>query len=229
MIACVALQVLTTEVPLKKCKPELFKKCKAELFTDQFSKSAVEETVSSKADSNALYYTSDLHAEPEPSLTKVMKNGERQTVSLKPGPNNFLVATFSDTEVYETEFPNIMIVKLERKVEKPKSVMKVMKKAMKAMKRPASACHPPPPAHAAVLGGGAGAPKHGIMWYKKTKTIGIREKFGLKRQVVSFGGVSCEKSEGDMRILAKQVVEWLDNGMGKVEAKIEAAKLVKAA
>ena len=105
----------------------------------------------------------------------------------------------------------------------------LMKKAMKAMKRPASACHPPPPAHAAVLGGGAGAPKHGIMWYKKTKTIGIREKFGLKRQVVSFGGVSCEKSEGDMRILAKQVVEWLDNGMGKVEAKIEAAKLVKAA
>ena len=51
----------------------------------------------------------------------------------------------------------------------------------------------------------------GVMWYKRYGTIGIREKFGAKRQVISFGS-GTGKSEKDLRALADRCLVKLDKG-----------------
>ena len=52
------------------------------------------------------------------------------------------------------------------------------------------------------------------MWYKRYSCIGIREKFGKKKQVMSFGS-SSGLGQGALRGWADQVLERLDAG-GKV-------------
>ena len=52
---------------------------------------------------------------------------------------------------------------------------------------------------------------YGIMWYKRDGVIGIREKFGAKKQVISFGS-GTGKSETELREWADKCLTKLDKG-----------------
>ena len=51
------------------------------------------------------------------------------------------------------------------------------------------------------------------MFYKNFNSIGIRQKFGKKRQILSFGGKNCKLNEAALRGVADQALQKLDNDM----------------
>ena len=63
------------------------------------------------------------------------------------------------------------------------------------------------------------------MFYKNSSCIGIRQKFGEKKQVFSFGGKKASLSENALRGWADMVLERLDEGQSvpKVKAWITGA------
>ena len=88
-------------------------------------------------------------------------------------------------------------------------------------------CRPKPAA--ASRRAAAASTGFGAMWYKKTTSIGIRLKTGLKNQIFCFGGTRCrEKSQRDMWAVGLKVLALLDNVMGHEDAKIEGQKLANA-
>ena len=56
------------------------------------------------------------------------------------------------------------------------------------------------------------------MFYKKDGAIGIREKFGDKRQIFSFGRTS-KSTEAALRPIADTVLNKLDTGVSAANAK----------
>ena len=50
-----------------------------------------------------------------------------------------------------------------------------------------------------------------MLWYKNSKLIGIREKFGAKKQIITFGKGSG-LSEMELRGWADNVLKRLDMG-----------------
>ena len=63
------------------------------------------------------------------------------------------------------------------------------------------------------------------MWHKRYKSVGIREKLGGKKQVVSFGGASCTKSKQNMKTVGYKVPKMLDDGLSNADAKKEGQRL----
>ena len=63
--------------------------------------------------------------------------------------------------------------------------------------------------------------KYSVMWYKRYNTIGIREKFGNKRQVITYGsGVDLgEWAESRLREWADACLERLDKGESPANVK----------
>ena len=53
---------------------------------------------------------------------------------------------------------------------------------------------------------------YGIMYYKKNNCIGLRERAGLKRQVLSFGGTHCAKSRSELDGIAALAIRRLAAG-----------------
>ena len=54
-----------------------------------------------------------------------------------------------------------------------------------------------------------------ILYYQKDNRIGMRQCFGNRRQVFSFGGKSCEKSEEALRAIGREAAERLKGGMSE--------------
>ena len=67
---------------------------------------------------------------------------------------------------------------------------------------------------------------YGVMWYKKTKCIGIRAKTGQKNQDTSFGGKSVEKSKVQMKRIGYHVCKMLETASSLGEAKKEGERLM---
>ncbi len=57
------------------------------------------------------------------------------------------------------------------------------------------------------------------MWYKNTHTVGIRQKFGDKKQIWSFGGKRCGKEKESLLQLGVVCMRKLDGGMAEKTVK----------
>ena len=135
--------------------------------------------------------------------------------------------------MHHTEFSNLMLLAPAQKKAKAKTAAKAgtkpkgkvkktkgkvkpesepkpkVKAKLKAKPNADDAPNAPAAVHDAIVRN-----DYGIMLYNKggKNTIGIREKFGLKKQVLSFGGTRCTKSEAEMRAIAKILVDDLNKG-----------------
>ena len=66
-----------------------------------------------------------------------------------------------------------------------------------------------------------------MMYYRKSNTIGIRKKFGNKKQIFGFGGKKEPvKPEPQLRGIAKQIIMDMNMGMGKAFCVTKAKRLV---
>lgn len=154
-----------------------------------------------------------------------------QSVPLVAGPDGCLVGKFEGI-VHTTELPNLMLLKAPKP--KPKQVKKRPGAAAPGVAAEAPAAPPVAAAPAPVPPGApaAAAPDkndYGIMWYAKSKCIGIRAKFGAKNQVLSFGGTHCTKTEAEMRAIAKTIVADLHDGMAIIDARQKGKRLAGVA
>ena len=64
-----------------------------------------------------------------------------------------------------------------------------------------------------------------VMYYKRSHSIGLREKTGLKRQLVSVGGKGSKEEE--LRIIADECLIKLGQGEEHLSVKAWAQKKVK--
>ena len=128
----------------------------------------------------ATYWT-ELDKDP-PELHRMI-HGELQKAVLSPGPDGFAVAVFSSGQVV-SEVPNLLLA--------AKPVLK--RPASTVLKRPASvmACDPDQ--------------QYNLMYYKRCHVIGVREKFGKKRQVMSFGGSKSSLTRDELWSIGKAAI-----------------------
>ena len=183
-----------------------------------------------KADASKPIFTIDI-ATMTCTMHSSLMNEDELTASLEAGPEGFLVAKF-DELVHTTELSNLMLTAAKQaapKKEKKPGAKQAATKAKKVLKKPGAAMAPVVPAAPAVDQPGeappAGRDDYSIMWYVKGKCIGIRAKFGRKNQVMSFGGVRCTKTVHEMKVIAKEIVADLHNGMSVPDAKAKGNRL----
>ena len=139
-------------------------------------------------------------------------SGKLETVPLEAGCNNLLVAKFS-TCCHETELSNLLLASKKAEIKKRPAVAE-----------PAPA--PPPAAEdVAEAAPPAAARDYAILYYKSNNSIGIRAKFGEKNQLFSFGGKRAEKSQAQLREIAKEVVDLLKTGASSEAARTRARQL----
>ena len=69
--------------------------------------------------------------------------------------------------------------------------------------------------------------KYQKMWYKNSNSVGIRRKFGDKKQIFSFGGLKCGKSREVLEAMGGQFLEALDDGDAEEMVAEVAKKLCK--
>ena len=163
------------------------------------------------------------------TCTKHMHMHDEEVASLESGPHGLVIAKFEDS-VHTTELSNLMLagvapVKGKRSTKKPAAAAATAAPAAPApapaaavLKKPAAAISKGKPAAAdAVVPGG----DYTLMHYgtKGNNSIGIRAKFGLKAQVLSFGGKLCTKSKAEMLVIGEELVADLQAGMSCVDAK----------
>ena len=65
---------------------------------------------------------------------------------------------------------------------------------------------------------------YGVMWYGRSRAIGIRQKFGSKAQVFSFGGKSSPKTERELKDFAEVLVKDLRAGASVAAARNKGRK-----
>ena len=65
------------------------------------------------------------------------------------------------------------------------------------------------------------------MYYKNSNSIGLKEKTGLKRQLVSFGGKRL-RTEEELRLIADECLIKLGQGEEHLSVKAWAHKKAKA-
>ena len=124
---------------------------------------------------------------------------------LEPGPDGLLIARFGEI-VYTTELSNLMLSVPPTKKRKTAPVSK--KPAADTTAHLAAAEAPAAPLAAAAPAAPLAEAKddYAILWYKNSKCCGIRAKFGIKTQVLSFGGKKSLKTEQEMRDFAQTVL-----------------------
>lgn len=138
---------------------------------------------------------------------KCTRHGAQDTtVPLQAGPGGFLIAEFGGSDTYVTELPNLLVKPGVIAVPKPK----VCKKPAAAKAKPKAKA------------------KYAVLWYKNGHNIGIRETFGLKKQIFAFGGKSCTKTERQLRDLAAEIIKDLAGGMDPAQAKTKAREMAAA-
>ena len=143
-----------------------------------------------------------------------------EVVPLQAGDEGLLVAEFSHG-VHTTELSNLVLSHVPKSVQEKKAAAPIRRK-------PAAAAPVVPAAPVPVAAAAAGGNNYAIMYYKNTRTIGFREKFGGKHQIGSFGGMGCTKTEEQLRGIAKDVVADLNGGMSVKDAITKAKGLAKA-
>lgn len=161
-------------------------------------------------------YRADLNASP-PTLRATLPNGVTEVVPLECGPRGFCKAVFQcmDAEI-ECEVPNLVLatklalleMKDEKKAEKkeaPKKKKVADKKVKKEESNPAA--------------NEGHARSYSLMWYKRDKTLAVRQKYGQKRQVLSFGGKSCDKDKTFLTEIGDSVVRKILSGTSYTDAK----------
>ena len=158
--------------------------------------------------------------------------------TLEAGPNGFLVANFGQA-VHSTELSNLMLLVAPKTKNDKAIVLKKPAAAPKAAAAPEAASVADPAEHA-VLKKPAAAPKaaaapeapekrsYQVLWYKNGNNVGIRERFGGKKQIFSFGGKLCTKSKAELLGIANDVVGDLHEGMNPLAAKEKARGLASA-
>ena len=57
------------------------------------------------------------------------------------------------------------------------------------------------------------------MWYKNAGAVGIKQKFGERKQVVYFGGSRCKKSQQALITIGEECVKKLNEGMTEAAVK----------
>ena len=154
-----------------------------------------------------------------------------QSAPLVAGPENLLVAKFGET-VHTTELCNLMLIAaLPKKLKKKPAAAEVLKRPARAAAPVASDAAPAAGAGAEVAAAApmAAAPKndYGIEYYNtdNRNSIGIRAKFGARKQVLSFGSTTCTKTEKEMREIAAVVVADLHTGTSIKTAKKKGNRL----
>jgi hypothetical protein len=70
---------------------------------------------------------------------------------------------------------------------------------------------------------------YSLCYYSKqdANTIGIKTKFGAKKQIFSFGGRRCTKTEEEMREIAMVIIADLNAGMPVLDAKKKGFRLAE--
>ena len=160
------------------------------------------------------------------TCTKHMHMHDEEVASLEPGPHGLVIAKFEDS-VHTTELSNLMLAGVAH--------VKQQKKPAAAAATAAPAAPAPAPAPAVLKKPGAAISKgkpaaadavvpgsdYTVMHYgtQGNNSIGIRAKFGLKAQVLSFGSKRCTKSKAEMLVIGKELVSDLQAGMSCVDAK----------
>jgi len=95
---------------------------------------------------------------------------------------------------------------------KPKGKAKAKAKAKAGASMPAPAVPAP-------------ARRYCVMYYKKNNSIGIRQKYGGKQQVFSFGGVKAIKGKADMQVIGVELASACTAGtIGYEDAKLAGQK-----
>ena len=167
-------------------------------------------------------------------------NDADRSVKLEPGPQGLLVARFAEI-VHTTELSNLMLSvppaaaqpKLKKKPAAPPAPAAVAPEAPSAAVAAAAAPAPaaplaavapaepspaeapaaPLPAEAVVAPAAAAKNDYSVMWYKRDMTCAIRARFGMKGQLLSFGGKRSPKTEQEMRDFAAILVADLHAGV----------------
>ena len=65
------------------------------------------------------------------------------------------------------------------------------------------------------------------LWYKDTNSVGIKQKFGEKEQIFSFGKLTSTNSKKDLISLGDECVRKLNGGMSEGEVKSWAQEQAK--
>ena len=60
--------------------------------------------------------------------------------------------------------------------------------------------------------------KYAVLWYKNSNSVGIRRKFGDKKQIFNFGGMTNPKNEMALRAIGGRVLRLLDTGSTEAQA-----------
>ena len=68
--------------------------------------------------------------------------------------------------------------------------------------------------------------KYSIMYYKRDANIGIRQRFGEGKQIMSLGGRLSKVSEKTLRDIGRSVIRKLQDGDSVAECKVFGMALV---
>ena len=183
-------------------------------------------------------YWTDLNADP-PLL---YKNDGEHTVSakLEVGPDGFGLAKFDgDLEQCVSEVPNVILeakaLMVEGHMGKPQEERKQKKRRIMSKKPSCKGSleeeeEKETTKETEQLKGVESNAEKGkklwaVMYYKRSNSIGLREKTGLKRQMVSFGGRGSK--EGELRLIADECLIKLGQGEEHLSVKAWAQKKVK--
>ena len=152
-------------------------------------------------------------------LCLLFDDGTQAQGPLKEGPQGFLTAMVAG-RLRSTDIPNKLLAQQKTKE----------KNAAKVTKKPAAASRVAAASPVATAAASPVATSYGIMYYKRTHLIGIRQKFGEKRQIVSFGGSKRKVIGVDkLRAIGGSVCSKLAGGLSVAEAKAWAIAEMDAA
>ena len=174
-------------------------------------------------------FRSDFNADP-PVLRVTLSSGVSEVSSLQPGPNGFCIADFKCLGgVTESEIPNLVLAtKLAiRELEEEKKGGRRNKKEKEDEVKPEDKDEKKERVEEAktkdVKPEGEkvdDTPRgYSLMYYKRDQTVGVRQKYGKKRQVLSFRDKG-EKGREFLMSIGERVVEKLLSGTSYAEAKI---------
>jgi len=185
------------------------------------------EAVKSEQTLSAVYTTDLVRLQ----CTQQWPNSSKtETVALQKGCEQLLVAHFSDG-IYQTELSNLLFgpaAALSAQILRKKPATAPQKKpavaaadATIAIADPALDAEP----HTSPSDGAPAKRSYEALWYKNGHRVGIRQTFGIKTQIFSFGGTRSLRSRRQLQAIGKLVVKDLQAGMNPEAAKEKAKGL----
>ena len=167
----------------------------------------------------------------------IFSSGASETSKIEKGPDGFGVATVGGIQ-HSLEVPNVIIDKFHTKPKKKirkrpastktKKIRRLLKVTTKVTSPVPAAPEELAPAAMelvpAAMGDGhigalvAYAPDcdrsqgYGVLYYKNSNRVGIRQRFPPTRQIFSFGGKKCGKTEAELRSIGTSVADKIKAG-----------------